>query len=81
MSCFMTMQRVTNADGRVPDLLPPSDVVEPGSYRITFDTGRYAAACKAQHPAVYPDRPFYPAAPICFDIAPNQVTQGVGWSV
>lgn len=33
---------VTDADGRVGDLGP--DVLEPGSYRIVFDTGAYFAA-------------------------------------
>lgn len=31
----------TNRDGRIPDLLPPADWVQPGRYRITFDVAEY----------------------------------------
>ena len=31
----------TDADGRVPALLPPSEPAEAGSYRLTFDVGEY----------------------------------------
>lgn len=31
----------TNRDGRIPDLLPPADWVQPGRYRITFDVADY----------------------------------------
>lgn len=34
-------QGVTNADGRIPDLLPPGRVLIPGTYQMQFDTGRY----------------------------------------
>lgn len=63
----------TNGDGRVPDLLPPSDEVLPGVYRISFDTAEYMSRCKAQHPTFFPDRPFYPAASVQFQILPEQV--------
>ncbi|MBI1371114.1 MAG: hydroxyisourate hydrolase [Planctomycetes bacterium] len=32
---------VTNADGRITDLLPPGPI-EPGEYTLDFDTGDYA---------------------------------------
>ena len=65
----------TNSDGRVPDLLPPSDYVAPGSYRITFDTAEYMSRCKALHPTFFPEKPFYPSASVQFQITPEQVHQ------
>lgn len=65
----------TNVDGRVPDLLPPSDYVNPGIYRISFDTDEYMSRCKAQHPTFFADVPFYPAASVQFQITPEQVRQ------
>ena len=64
----------TNNDGRVPDLLPPSDEVSAGVYRISFDTLEYMSRCKAQHPTFFPDRPFYPAASVQFQITQEQVS-------
>ena len=32
---------VTDADGRVPALLPPSEPAAAGGYRLTFDVGAY----------------------------------------
>ncbi len=32
---------VTNSDGRIPDLLPPSLYLEPGHYKMVFHTGDY----------------------------------------
>jgi 5-hydroxyisourate hydrolase/2-oxo-4-hydroxy-4-carboxy-5-ureidoimidazoline decarboxylase len=34
-------QGITNADGRIPDLLPPSKDLKPDSYKMVFDTGKY----------------------------------------
>jgi 5-hydroxyisourate hydrolase len=34
----------TNADGRVSALLPPGAEEGPGTYRLTFEVGRYFAA-------------------------------------
>lgn len=34
-------ESLTDADGRVRDLLPPGEVVLPGHYRLTFETGAY----------------------------------------
>ena len=31
----------TNADGRCPQLLPENVALDPGMYRLTFDTGQY----------------------------------------
>lgn len=31
----------TDEDGRVRDLLDPSAILQPGNYRLTFDTGNY----------------------------------------
>ena len=50
---------VTDADGRVGDLLTPGSL-DPGTYRITFDTGAYFAATA---------RPsFYPSVAVVFEI-------------
>ncbi len=34
-------QGVTNEDGRVAELLPPGKTLEPGNYKIVFETGSY----------------------------------------
>jgi len=34
-------QGITNADGRIPDLLPPSRIIPAGNYQMVFDTGKY----------------------------------------
>lgn len=34
-------QGVTNADGRIPDLLPQERYLAPGTYKMCFDTGKY----------------------------------------
>src|SRR4030095_6718201 len=43
---------VTDEDGRVRDLLDPSAILQPGNYRLTFDTGSYFAALQIE--AFYP---------------------------
>jgi 5-hydroxyisourate hydrolase len=50
---------VTDADGRVPDLLAGAPL-EAGIYRITFETGPYFAA--TGRPA------FYPRVEVTFDV-------------
>jgi 5-hydroxyisourate hydrolase len=50
----------TNADGRVPSLLPANAVLEPGVYRIRFDTDEYFAAQGVQA--------FYPEVSVVFQI-------------
>lgn len=69
----------TNKDGRIPDLLPPSNTVEAGLYRISFDTAEYMERCRAAHPDFFPARPFYPRASVVFEIQPHQVRErGLG---
>lgn len=51
---------VTNADGRLKDLLPPGTTLEKGLYRLTFDTGRWFRAQGAVG--------FYPYVVITFEI-------------
>uniref|UniRef100_A0A1D1ZY42 Uncharacterized protein n=1 Tax=Auxenochlorella protothecoides TaxID=3075 RepID=A0A1D1ZY42_AUXPR len=63
----------TNGDGRVPDLLPPAASVAPGVYRITFDTSEYMRRCRAEHPAFFPAKPFYPRVSVFFEILESQV--------
>ncbi|WP_333876699.1 2-oxo-4-hydroxy-4-carboxy-5-ureidoimidazoline decarboxylase [Flavobacterium sp.] len=36
-------QGITNADGRIPDLLPPERHLKPDTYKMVFDTGSYYA--------------------------------------
>ena len=50
---------VTDADGRVADLLAPGSL-EAGTYRITFDTAAYFAATGRQS--------FYPSVSVVFEI-------------
>jgi 5-hydroxyisourate hydrolase len=50
---------VTDADGRVGDLLPPGSL-EPGTYRLTFDTGAYFAAARRAT--------FYPGVTVSFEV-------------
>ncbi|GAB4091498.1 2-oxo-4-hydroxy-4-carboxy-5-ureidoimidazoline decarboxylase [Flaviaesturariibacter terrae] len=56
-------QGVTNADGRIPDLLPPNRVLPAGNYRMAFDTGAYYAQQKISV--------FYPAVEIQFTVFDN----------
>ncbi len=37
-------QGITNADGRISDLLPPNRNIKPGNYKMVFDTGNYFIA-------------------------------------
>lgn len=80
----------TNADGRCPDLLPPSSSVplQPGRYRISWDVAEYQACCAAAHPDFFATpagpatRRFYPAAAVEFEVQAHQVWAGgwwVGW--
>ncbi|MDT5158545.1 MAG: 5-hydroxyisourate hydrolase [Acidobacteriota bacterium] len=39
---------ITDADGRVRDILPPEYVLAEGSYRLTFDAASYFAAQDTQ---------------------------------
>ncbi|MCA9602119.1 MAG: hydroxyisourate hydrolase [Myxococcales bacterium] len=51
---------VTDGDGRLRDLLPAGTAVEPGTYRLTFDTATYYAAQVVDG--------FYPSVSITFTI-------------
>jgi hydroxyisourate hydrolase len=53
-------QGVTNADGRVADLLPEEKNLSAGTYKIVFDTGNYYATQNI--------KTFYPAVEILFTI-------------
>jgi len=47
-------QGITNADGRIVDLLPPGAVLEKGHYNMIFETGEYFKSKKVEnfHPIV-----------------------------
>jgi 5-hydroxyisourate hydrolase len=47
----------TNQDGRIEDLLEPGSKALKGTYRLTFETGKY-----------YKKKTFYPYATIVFEI-------------
>ena len=54
-------QGVTNADGRVSDLLSSGKTLSPGDYKIQFQTGAYYARKNM--------KTFYPAVEITFTIS------------
>ena len=51
---------ITNADGRIAQFLPDDKIIEPGIYRMLFDTKSYFEASNTKH--------FYPFVPIVFEI-------------
>jgi len=53
-------QGVTNADGRIGDLLPAEKKLEPGIYKLVFETGNYFAANNVKG--------FYPEVEIQFTV-------------
>jgi len=53
-------QGVTNADGRIGDLLPPGRIVAAGNYKMMFETGNYFAANDVKG--------FYPEVEISFTV-------------
>lgn len=53
-------QGITNADGRVGDLLPAQKILSPGNYKLVFDTLNYFTAQKLKG--------FYPEVEIQFTI-------------
>lgn len=53
-------QGVTNADGRIADLLPPSRNINPGNYKMVFETGNYFYENKVKG--------FYPEVEIQFAV-------------
>lgn len=52
-------QGITNADGRIPDLLPQDKNLKPDSYKMVFDTGNYYAQQNT--------KTFYPEVAIIFN--------------
>jgi 5-hydroxyisourate hydrolase len=52
---------VTDADGRLRDLVPPGAALHTGIYRISFDTAAYFAAQELDG--------FYPAVHVMFEVA------------
>ena len=52
---------VTNSDGRIPDLLPPAQVLAAGAYKLKFFTQEYFERDGLTH--------FYPFIEICFTVA------------
>lgn len=56
-------QGITNADGRIVDLLPANRSVKPGNYKMVFDTGNYFAANNTKG--------FYPEVEIIFTVFDN----------
>ncbi|RYY18367.1 MAG: hydroxyisourate hydrolase [Cytophagaceae bacterium] len=51
---------LTNADGRVPDLLPPTQRLAAGTYKLKFFTREYFEREGTAH--------FYPFVEICFAV-------------
>jgi 5-hydroxyisourate hydrolase len=51
---------VTDADGRLRELLPDDVPLEPGTFRLVFDTGRYFAGQGVQS--------FYPEVAVVFQV-------------
>lgn len=53
-------EKVTDADGRVRDLLKVGAALDPGHYRLTFEVGEYFRARG--------DTSFYPEVPVVFEV-------------
>lgn len=53
-------QGITNADGRIGDLLPPERILPASDYKMVFDTGKYFAANNIKG--------FYPQVEIQFSV-------------
>ena len=51
---------ITNSDGRVSDLLPDGILLEPGVYRMRFETGKYYQSIDVQT--------FYPEVSVVFEV-------------
>ena len=52
---------ITNADGRIPDLLPEEILLEKGNYKMQFETKAYFEAMKVDA--------FYPVVEIIFEMS------------
>jgi 5-hydroxyisourate hydrolase len=55
---------VTDADGRLRTLVPDGTSLEPGSFRLTFETGQYFASQGV--------RGFYPEVAVVFVVEPGE---------
>lgn len=67
---------VTNNDGRAGPLMPTSNKIQPGIYRLTFNTGTYLTRTNSsvnQQEGV--SRGFYPYVMIVFEVKPSQVSE------
>ncbi len=53
-------QGITDADGRITDLLPPEKLLAPGNYKLVFETGSYFSASNVKG--------FYPEVEIQFKV-------------
>ncbi len=51
---------VTNADGRISALYPDGQQIQPGNYKVTFNTGDYYAA--------HSQKTFFPEVPVLFHV-------------
>lgn len=57
-------QGVTNADGRIADLLPQGRIIDPGNYKMVFETGDYFVTQNIKG--------FYPQVDIQFTVFDNK---------
>ncbi|KAH9532115.1 hypothetical protein CY35_19G072500 [Sphagnum magellanicum] len=67
---------VTNNDGRAGPLMPTSNKIQPGIYRLTFNTGTYLTRTNSsvnQQEGV--SGGFYPYVMIVFEVKPSQVSE------
>lgn len=55
---------ITNKDGRIPDLLPKGKIIEPGNYKMRFETKDYFDKQSVQT--------FYPFIEITFNITGSE---------
>ena len=64
---------VTNNDGRCGPLMPASNLLQPGKYRLTFHTGAYLARIHGgeKHEA----GAFYPYIRVVFEVKPSQASE------
>lgn len=59
-TCEVLARAKTDANGRVPALLPPDHELAAGLYRITFDTGTYYRTDNAET--------FFPEVAVLFEV-------------
>lgn len=60
---------VTNNDGRSGPLMPASNQLQPGQYRLTFNTGDYLTRVHGSHAE------FYPHVMVVFEIKASQASE------